>query len=234
MESGIQNSFIPRDAAQPSAKTLARSGSFLDLFVLISIVLFVASLVLGAGVFLYQQFLATSVKSKVGQLERAKAAFEPALILEMTRLDDRMRDADTILGSHIAPSVLFHTLEQLTLATVSFRSLNFETVDPQTVLIRMEGIAESVNSIALQADLFSKNGVITSPIFSNIDREQDGVHFSLTATVNLAVLRYVQLATARAQAAEQAAAQVPAQTTAVPFPQPEPQVSPVMQGQQKP
>ena len=198
MESGIQSSFIPHDTARTATGAPVRTGSFVDLVALLALVLFVASVVAGVGVFLYLQFLQTSGQSKVDQLERAKAAFEPSLILELTRLDDRMRDADVILGNHIAPSVFFHTLEQETLSTIAFRTLDFEATDAQSMTIKMDGVAQSVNSIALQADLFSKNRVITSPIFSNIDRQQDGVHFSLTAVVNPASVRYTQLVTSGA------------------------------------
>ena len=48
-------------------------------------------------------------------------------------------------------------------------------------------------SIALQADLFAKNGSITNPIFSDINRQEDGVHFNLTALVNPASLNFVRL-----------------------------------------
>lgn len=193
MDSGINSNFIPHDTAEKAGSMRAHSGSIMDLLALISAVLFVASLVLGVGVFLYQQFLDKSSSSKVDQLKRAQAAFEPSLIQEITRLDDRMRVADIVLSNHIALSVFFHMLEQVTLSTVSFRSLNFEAADPQNMTIKMDGIAKSVNSVALQADTFSKVGVIASPIFSNIDREQDGVHFSLTALLNPASLRYVGL-----------------------------------------
>lgn len=198
VESGIRSSFIPHDAVEEAGRPRAGSGNMMDFVALISAVLFIASIVLALGVFLYQQFLDTSSKSKVAQLERAKAAFDPALIQELTRLDDRMRVADQILGSHDALSVFFHMLEQVTLTTVSFRSLNFEAADAQNVAIKMIGVAESVNAVALQADLFSKNGIITSPIFSNIDRQPDGVHFSLTASINPASIRYVQLISRRA------------------------------------
>ncbi|MDO8604330.1 MAG: hypothetical protein Q7K40_02950 [bacterium] len=195
MDSGINSNFIPHDTALDSG-AVQRSGSLADLLALIATVLFVASIVLGVGVFLYQQFLETSDKSKVDQLERAKAAFDPALIQELTRLDDRMRDADLVLGSHLSVSSFFHMLEKITLTTVSFRSLAFDAGDPQNITIKMDGVAQSVNSIALQADLFSKSGIIISPIFSNINREKDGVHFNLTAILNPSGLRYAQKAAA--------------------------------------
>lgn len=193
METGIKSSFIPHDAATPSAARVTRGPGFADLLILIAIVLLVASVALGVGVFLYVQFLKTTSQSKLEQLDRAKQAFEPSLIQELTRLDDRMRAADQVLSDHIAPSVFFHLLEGLTLQTVAFSNLDFQAVDPQNMRIKMRGIAQSVNSIALQADYLSKSGALASPIFSNIDREPSGVNFDLSAIVNPIALRYAQL-----------------------------------------
>lgn len=185
------SSFIPRETGGAGSARKARG--LLDLMVLLGFVLFVASGALGAGVFLYEQYLTQSTASKTSQLERASAAFEPALIQELARLDDRMRSAQDILGRHIAPSVFFRMLEGTTIQTVSFRSLTLEGADLQRIAISMDGIADSVNAIALQADVFSKVGVITNPIFSNIDRRADGVHFSMSAFVSPTALRYAAL-----------------------------------------
>lgn len=169
-----------------------RAGGLYDLFMLISIVLFVASAVLAAGVFLYVQFLDTQAKSKLEQLQRAKEAFQPALIQKLTRLDDRMRAADTLLSSHLSPVSLFQILQQVTLQTVAYRNLNVDANDPQSLKIKMSGVAQSVNSVALQADLLSKSNVITSPIFTGIARQGDGVHFEVSALVNSNTIRYSQ------------------------------------------
>jgi hypothetical protein len=192
-ESPIQSSFIPSDAAAPAKKVVHRGGLY-DLLMLISIVMFVASAVIAAVVFLYVQFLTTQSASKRAQLERAKAAFEPALIQKLIRLDDRMHVADDLLTAHIAPSILFTLLEQSTLQTVAYLNFNFQG-DGQQTTMKMTGTAQSVNSIALQADLFSKSSLITSPIFSNIDRQPDGVHFAIGALINPALMRYSTLVT---------------------------------------
>jgi hypothetical protein len=193
MESGIKSSFIPKDATMVQAPRVINRTGFADLLILISIVFLVASLALAAGVFLYLQFLQNSSTSKLQQLERARQAFEPALIQELTRLDDRMHSAAQVLGDHTGPTQFFKLLEQLTLQTVAFNNLAFEGGDAQKMTISMEGVAQSVNSIALQADYLSKSGMITSPIFSNIDRRIDGVHFNLTAGINPLALRYGNL-----------------------------------------
>ena len=193
METGIKSSFIPQSPITPARPGARRSQGGLNFFVLASLVIFVASATLATGVFLYAQYLSTSAASKRAQLERAKQAFEPSLIQDLTRLDDRMRAADLILGKHVAPTTLFHLLEQLTLQTVSFATFDFASTDDGSK-ITMQGIAQSVNSIALQADLLSKSGVLSNPIFSNINRQIGGVRFDFTASVNDQALRYSTVA----------------------------------------
>ena len=194
MDSPNQSSFIPQDAASLSGSSRVRSqGGLSDLILLMTIVIFVASIALGGSVFLYEQYLKTSAASKVQQLQRAKDAFEPSLIHTLTRLDDRMHVADQLLAAHVAPTALFAILQQATLTTIQFKSLEFDATDPQRMTIKMTGVAQSVNSIALQADLFAKNGTITNPIFSDINRQEDGVHFNLTALVNPTSLNFVRL-----------------------------------------
>src|SRR3989344_4241734 len=201
MDIGTQPSLIPHDAATAAPMPGKRSaGGLAEVGLLISIELLVASGALGGALFLYGQYAQTSAGSKVEQLQRAKQAFEPSLIEELTRLDDRMRAAAAILSAHMAPIAFFNALQQSTLQTVSFQTLDFEANDPQHMVVKMNGVAEAVNSIALQADLFSKNGVITNPIFSDISRQQDGVHFALSANVNPTAINYVQLINAASAA----------------------------------
>lgn len=218
MESGIQSSFIPRDAAQPTPIPRERKGGLQELILLVGIVLLVASVALTGAVFLYTQYIQSSATSKQAQLQRAKEAFEPTLIQEITRLDDRMRAADLVLTSHIAPIALFDALQQSTLATVAFDSMTFEAPDAQHMTLKMSGVAQGVNSIALQGDLFSKNGVITNPIFADINRQVDGVHFRVNAIVNPAAVNYVQLlGAAQASIQSQAQTQQQVQTQSSPF-----------------
>ncbi|MBI2611110.1 hypothetical protein HYW60_04250 [Candidatus Kaiserbacteria bacterium] len=191
--SSVPQSFIPHEAPV-AAGPVRRSGKGLaDLFALIAIVLLVASVALAIGIFLYREYLAASAASKIEQLERAKAAFEPSLIAELTRLDDRMQAASEILQKHIAPSAIFEMLERNTIGSVGFTSLDFEVADAENMAVQMDGVAGSVNGIALQADLFSEDGMFTSPVFSNINREIDGVHFSLSASVDPLAINFAQL-----------------------------------------
>ncbi|MBI5003552.1 hypothetical protein HZC00_00445 [Candidatus Kaiserbacteria bacterium] len=211
METGIQSSFIPKEAGKVASVSRPISGGagLPELLILAAVILLIASAALAGGVFLYQQFLSGQATSKAAQLKRAEAAFEPSLIQQLTRLDDRMHTADLILSSHLAPSVFFDSLDQATLTTVSFSNLSLDANDPRHINIKMTGVARSVNSIALQADLFSKNSVIYDPIFAGIDQQADGVHFNLTALVNMGAINYAQMINGVQQSAAPIAAPVP-------------------------
>lgn len=198
MESGIQSSFIPHDAGQPEKLRARGTGGLADLLLVLGIVALAASAALGGAVFLYQQYVNSVASSDVAQLQRAKQQFEPALVQQLIRLDDRMQASESILTAHIAPSAFFDVLDQVTVKTISYSSLSFEATDPRQIQIKMQGVAQSVNSIAFQDDLMSQSGVFTNPIFSNIDRQNDGVHFNVTALVNPAAINYAQLAGAGA------------------------------------
>lgn len=196
--------FIPRDTAV--TKRRGNGGGLNDLTLLLAIVLVVASGALAVGVFFYGKLMQAESTSKAQQLQRAQAAFEPSLIQQITRLDDRMHVGDTLLSKHIAPTAFFAALGAATLETVSFKSLDYEEGDSQHITVKMQGVAQSVNSIALQANYFSKNGVITNPIFSNIARQADGVHFDLVANVNPIAVNFVTLSASSQFGAQGAAA----------------------------
>lgn len=197
MESNIKASFIPdkmptagQGGRMPKVSGVGSAG---DIFILIAIVALAASLALAAGVFLYGQFLTANVQKKSEQLERARQAFDPALIQELVRLDARLQAADDVLARHLAPSELFNLLEELTLQSVSYDSLNYSVNDEGTAQIKLRGKARSVNGVALQASVFGESNAISNPIFSALDLVSDGVKFDVSADLNSAALRYTTI-----------------------------------------
>lgn len=161
-----------------------------DILILIAIVALAAALALAAGVFLYDRFLDANVKKKSEQLERARQAFEPQLIRELVRLDSRLQASDEVLAKHLAPSELFNLLEELTLQSVSYESMDYQVNEDDTIKIKMKGKARSVNGVALQASVYGQHNAITNPIFSDLDLVTDGVTFQVSAVVNPSALRY--------------------------------------------
>lgn len=222
MDTPTQSTFIPHEAVT-AAPGRRQGGGLSELFLLLSITLFIISTALGGGVFLYSQYLHTSNQNKLSQLTSAEAAFDPTLVQQLTRLDSRMNAAQALLSRHTAPSQLFTMLDQTTVQDISFTSLTYNAGNPQQTSLSMTGVAGSVNAVALQAQVFSQSGIITNPIFSNIDAEQDGVHFNFTALVNPSALSYEALvsgspaSSGTSGAQTQSVSQQPAQTAASPF-----------------
>lgn len=220
MDAPAQTSFIPHESGSFAPSTrFGSSGGLSELVLLFSIVVFVASGALAGAVFLYHQYLTQQESSKVAQLKRAEAQFDPSFIAQMTQLDSRMNAANEILSMHTAPTVFFQALNQATLQTISFRTLQFDASDPKHIALKIAGVARSVNSIALQADILSKSGLITNPIFSGIDREADGVHFNLNASIDPTAISYQSfVASGGAAAADTSTMAVPAaaSTSSVP------------------
>ena len=174
----------------PKGGSARSSGSAADILVLVAVVALAASLALAAGIFLYDRFLQTSVARKSEQLDRARQAFEPQLIDELVRLDARLQAADAVLAQHIAPSELFTVLEDITLQSVAYESMDYTVGDDNTITVNINGKARSVNAVALQASVFAQNNAIINPIFSDLDLVSDGVTFSVSATINPSALYY--------------------------------------------
>lgn len=198
MESQIKSSFIPQDTVTPVKRRIV-VGNGGDLLVLVATILMVASAALAGSVFLYNKYLENSIASKQQSIQRAQAAIEPALIKELSKLDSRLNASDLLLGAHISVASVFSVLEQVTLQSIELTDFSMVTEAPDSIKLTLKGLARSVNAIALQSDLYSRSGVITSPIFSDINRTNDGLtQFRVDAELNASALRYRTLLSAAA------------------------------------
>lgn len=216
MESQIKSSFIPQDVGKQSRPTRVKTGSGSDLLMLGAIILLIASLTLAGGVFLYSKYLNNSISVKQGSIDRARAAIDPGLIEELSRLDNRMDASGALLAQHLSLSAVFALLEQITLESVQLNELSITTDGNNTIALQLDGEAESVNSIALQSDLYGKSGIITSPIFSDITRKTNGLtSFHIDALLNPDAIRYRNLYSTQQQRQTETTEQ-PQQTTESP------------------
>ena len=192
MEPQFKTSFIPKKTLSATvAQGSTRKGG-LNLIVLIALIIALGAVVLSVGAFLYKQLLISSIDRKEATLDRARAAFEPALIQELVRLDDRLTAAEDVLEEHVTPSSLFSLLESLTLQSVQFTDFSFSQIGDGKLSIAMKGIARDFRAIALQADLFGKNRAIQDPIFSNLNLDSSGrAVFNFSAFVDPSFVSYV-------------------------------------------
>jgi len=172
MESKFQTSFIPKQSLERHEGGGRRAIGFL---LLITVIIFLASIAAAGGVFLYGTYLNNKISQSEGSLNTSKQEFEPTTVAQYTRLSDRLADATVILNQHIALSRLFDVLSQATLQTVQFTDFTYSFGSDGKVSISMKGTAQNYESVALQSDAFSAIPTIfKSPIFSNLNSDQNG------------------------------------------------------------
>lgn len=166
---------------------------------LISVLIFVASLLAAGGAFAYGAYLDKAIASKKESLKTAEGAFDIRSIQDLERLDVRLDEAEHLIQNHIAPSGLFTFLSSATLERVQFTSLSLEISSDGAGHITMAGVADSFSSLALQSDQFSVAKVLRNVIFSGIATDSTGrVIFSVSADVDHSLLSYAQSAGALA------------------------------------
>ncbi|MCW9054445.1 MAG: hypothetical protein OQJ98_00470 [Candidatus Pacebacteria bacterium] len=192
MEPKFRTSFIPKKTLAAATVEKRRAGS-LGILSLLALTLALGAVVLSVGTFLYAQLLDASITRKSETLTRAQAAFEPALIRELVRLDSRIKEAEGILDEHLSPSAFFEELEGLTLKSVRFSEFSLTRIGEGRISISMKGVADDFSGVALQADIFGKSRMIREPIFSNLNINQEGrAVFNVTAILDPSELEYTE------------------------------------------
>lgn len=197
MENPLHSSFIP---ARPGAATPlgqytgdTTSRDITDVFVLIGTIAIIIAGTLAGGVFLYKLSVAQGLETTKKQLETAEKSFNPKNVRELSRMDERIRVAESLLKSHIAPSMLFAVLQQTTLQSIQFKSMDFDGASQEKLIVEMKGVATGVNAIALQANIFSRHPAIKDPIFQINDLTKDGVTFDVSFMLNPDIVNYESL-----------------------------------------
>lgn len=192
MEDRVKTSFIPKASLNTKQQKSPKSNTTLNVFNLLGVVILVAAIVVSIGVFLLEQFTIQSIENKKESLERARAAFQPATIKELSRLDSRLQVGSQLLSSHIAPSKLFDVIEEETLSSVRFRDFSMSEAGAGRLAITMGGEAQSFNAVALQSDRFGANDLFSEVIFSNLNIDASGnVVFNFSAAVDKDEILYL-------------------------------------------
>lgn len=190
MQERVKTSFIPKQSLVVERKRAGNQNPVGIVNVLATIILLV-TIFSAVGLFLFEQYVGQSIERKRESLDRARAAFEPATIKELARLDQRLGAAEVLLGVHIAPSALFDEIERMTLSSVRFKDFSFTEQATGKYSVTMAGEARSFNALALQSDSFGESEFFLEPIFSNLNLDDEGnVVFNFSGTVDTTQIRY--------------------------------------------
>lgn len=187
MEPQFKSSFIPKKPIAPQAKPgyVARNKSSVGFFTLLTIVLFVATVLFLGGIFAYKMSLQSQIEGQVAELKKARDQFEEKFIADATRLNSRIIAANNLVQNHVSPSVIFSILEENTLKTVQFNSFSFTYGVEGLVTVSGSGVADSFRSVVLQSDAFGETQFMKNVLFSGLQPTESGdVNFSVTADID--------------------------------------------------
>ena len=192
MEPKFQSSFIPKSPIGSSGATLPTQGrrSERNLFGFVSTAVFSLSVILAMAVFGYSYYLKYAIARMTTELESGRAELQPEKVNELIRLNDRINSTQDLIGTHLLLSPLFKFLEASTIKNVRFTSFSYE-MNQSGLRLSMRGEARSYSALALQADLFSKSGLLENVAFSDLVLDEKGnVIFSFQASVDPGLLSY--------------------------------------------
>ena len=190
MDKEFKTTFIPKKKLVEERKKQIISPKNSSFISLLAGLLFVTAIVSIIGVYLYKLQVTNKVSTAVASINRAEKAFEPSVIVELKKLDIRLRAATELLDKHVALSDFFASLGETTLPDIMFNDFNFTFNDDYSE-VAMSGEARGFLPIAQQSDLFEKNQYIINHIFSDFQITDTGfVSYSLTFSLNPELLSY--------------------------------------------
>lgn len=180
-------SFIPQ---KNSEQTLYR-GKGPGIIVIISFLLFFASLAAYGGLFLYKNSLQKETDVLAQSLERAKAAFEIPLINEISQSSQKINYSKKLLGQHTSVVPIFDFLEKNTVKSISFKGFKYSIDKDGTPLVSLDGLAKSYTDLALQGNVFEKEKSVKNAVFSGIGLGEKGIiNFSVKLSFDPSVIIY--------------------------------------------
>lgn len=195
----IPTSFVPHSAASDMRRT---PGDFAVAFGFIAYFVCGLSIVAALAVFGYGHLLAAQKTAKDKQLADADAALDPATVTNFVRLRDRLSSGAQLLQNHVAYSGLFTVLEKTLPQTVRLGQVHVAqgaaaAQGVSTIILSANGTAKTFNALAAASDALAADGRIKGAIFSGITvATTGGVNFTLTATVDPALVAFTAPATA--------------------------------------
>ena len=213
MQERVTTSFIPKESLTSERKrTPNRGNPFAIVNIITGFVLLVAVLTSG-GLFLFENYTVSAIEAKRASLDRQRAAFEPATIKALARLDRRLDAGGRLLQSHVALSNIFQELEARSVQTLRFSDFSYAPGNLGNMVIIMNGEAQSFNAVAVQADALGASPLFQDPIFSNLNIDKEGkVIFTFTANVDPVRISYATLLAGAGAAAQPEELAPPAET----------------------
>lgn len=193
MEPKFQTSFIPKKSAEPSSNRAVREVDDTNIFTLAGTLVFLATVLLLGGLFLYKNLLVKQITQADSDINAARSAIEPEKIQEILDANSRITASVQLLESHLVTTELLVLLGDLAIKNLRFNDLSYQNKvgGPS---IAMSGEVLTYNGLAFQQRALSENESIKQPVFSDIGLAEAGkIKFRFSARLDPKIVSYRKL-----------------------------------------
>lgn len=183
-------SFIPKKpVAVPTAGFSKSSGP--KIMTIVGMFIFLSSLLLSAGVYLWKIQINSSITGQIASLKKSRDEFDKDTLAAATRLNERINVTKNLLDKHKSPSKVLELLEDITLVTVRLKNLTYATQADGTIQISGAGSAAGFKSVILQSNEMGKTGLLRDVMFSDVQSTTGNlVGFTLNSLLEEKVVLY--------------------------------------------
>lgn len=187
MAPNFQSSFIPKGPVTEQVFQKKKAG----LGGVLAVSLFIASIIISIGLYVYEGILKGDIQSLQLQLATAEKTIDKETIDQMDQFSKKLTMAKTIVLKHQVVSKFLESLASSTVSSVQFINFNYGNLEQGKLSVNLQGRATSYASIALQENIFSQNKYFKSVTFSNLTLAERGlVSFDLNIAVDPEIAKY--------------------------------------------
>jgi phosphate/sulfate permease len=161
--------------------------AIVSIWVIVSIILIVAAVAAYLGLFFYRNNLTKEKDDLKAQIAQVDGQRDLKMEANFIHLEKGISDLKKALENRIHPSYLFKMVEELTLATVWFDSMN---ADFSKATLDLGVSADSYDTLAKQIVVLENDSRIKEVSFSDVKLEKEGgVNSSFIITLDPIFLR---------------------------------------------
>ncbi len=176
-------SFIPKKTVVEDQRP--RSEGSVGLFTAFIVIAFLVTLVLGGGMFVWEKALALQLTKSKQNLEEQKAKFQPEVIGQFKRTDDRMTVGSELLAKHHNPLKFFTLIQSIVYKDVSFTNVSYSRTEKDGIKASFSGEAKDYQTVILQSDYLNTNKYIKEYLFSGLTPKENGrIGFNLSLIID--------------------------------------------------
>lgn len=184
----FQSSFIPKEPVTEEVFKKKKTG----LLGVLVFSLFLASIVVSIGVYVYKGIIKNDIKNLELQLAEAEKNIDQKTINEVSQFSKKLEIAKAVVLKHQVISNFLESLASSTVSAVQFTSFGYNNLEKDKLLVNLQGKASSYASVALQESVFNQNKYFKSISFSNLTLAENGlVSFDLAIVVDSQISSYV-------------------------------------------